>query len=48
MKEIQYISLGVNDSKKESFRVTVGDVTQGGTFLLRFQNPDDLSWTNSN
>ena len=36
IKEIQYISIGVNDSKKESFRVTVNGVDKGGTFLLRF------------
>jgi hypothetical protein len=47
MKEVQYFSLGVNDSQHEIFRITVNDVQQGGTYILRFQDPDDLSWYNS-
>lgn len=48
MKEVQFFSIGVNDSKHEVFRITVDGVNLGGTYLLRFQDPDDLSWTNSN
>lgn len=48
MKELQYVSLGTEDLKRETFRVTIDNVDKGGTFVLRFQNPDDLSWTNSN
>ena len=47
MKEIQYIEYGVNDSKFETFKITIDDVQKGGTYVLRYQNPDNLEWTNS-
>jgi hypothetical protein len=36
MKEVQYVSIGVNDTTYEIFRVTVDGVDLGGTYIIRF------------
>ena len=47
MKEVQYIAIGVGNATHEVFRITVDGVNSGGTYILRFQDPEDLKWTNS-
>lgn len=45
MKEIQYISIAPENPSFDTCRVTVTNPTDDGTYYLRFQDPEDLSYT---